>query len=88
MNQSLPMLTVSQLNEYVKSLVDASSFLNKVYVKGEISNFKNHYTGHFYFTLKDDNSRLNAVMFSFLRILYTFRYTFFGKLYTFLFNLL
>ena len=64
MNQSLPMLTVSQLNEYVKSLVDASSFLNKVYVKGEISNFKNHYTGHFYFILKDEQASLKVVMFS------------------------
>ncbi len=57
-------LTVSELNEYVKSLIDGASPLADVYVKGEISNFKNHYgTGHFYFTLKDDGSLIRAVMF-------------------------
>ena len=58
------MLTVSQLNDYVKSLIDSSTFLSHVYVKGEISNFTNHYkTGHFYFSLKDEKSLLKAVMF-------------------------
>ena len=43
-------LSVTQLNEYVKSLVDADVRLRDVYIKGEISNFKNHYsTGHYYF---------------------------------------
>ncbi len=64
MNNGLPILSVSQLNEYVKSLIDSSGFLSKVYIKGEISNFTNHYkTGHFYFTLKDEKSLLKAVMF-------------------------
>jgi exodeoxyribonuclease VII large subunit len=57
-------LTISALNNYIKSLLDKDSFLNKVYLKGEISNFKNHTTGHLYFTLKDDESRINAVMFN------------------------
>ncbi|MBQ2469435.1 MAG: exodeoxyribonuclease VII large subunit [Clostridia bacterium] len=57
-------VSVSQLNEYVKSLVDNDPSLSDVYVKGEISNFKYHTTGHFYFTLKDENSTLNCVMFS------------------------
>ncbi len=57
-------VTVTQLNEYVKGLIDMSAPLTDVYVKGEISNFKNHYgTGHFYFTLKDEGSLLRSVMF-------------------------
>lgn len=57
-------LTVTQLNEYVKRLIDTTPQLSDVYVKGEISNFKNHYsTGHFYFTLKDEGGQLRAVMF-------------------------
>lgn len=55
--------TITELNNYIKLVLDHDSFLNKVYLKGEISNFKRHTSGHLYFTLKDDNSRLNAVMF-------------------------
>ena len=58
-------ITISELNQYVKGLLDDNIFLNKVYLKGEISNFKAHTRGHFYFTLKDEGSRLNAVMFSY-----------------------
>ena len=56
-------IKISDLNNYVKSLIDSEPFLQKVYLKGEISNFKNHTRGHLYFTLKDDDSRLSAVMF-------------------------
>ncbi len=57
-------LTVTQLNEYVKRMIDCTPELTDVYIKGEISNFKNHYaTGHFYFTLKDEESQLRAVIF-------------------------
>ncbi len=57
-------LTVTQLNEYIKRLIDTTPQLTGVYVKGEISNFKNHYgTGHYYFTLKDEGGQLRAVMF-------------------------
>ena len=56
-------LTITEINSYIKSLLDNDSFLHKIYLSGEISNFKNHTRGHLYFTLKDDNSRINAVMF-------------------------
>ncbi len=57
-------LTVTQLNEYIKRIIDTTPQLTGVYVKGEISNFKNHYgTGHYYFTLKDESGQLRAVMF-------------------------
>ena len=49
-------ISVSELNNYIKEKVGNDEFLNNVYIKGEISNFKHHYTGHMYFTLKDENS--------------------------------
>lgn len=57
-------MTISRLNEYIKYKFDEDQNLKKVFIKGEISNFKNHTRGHLYFTLKDDDSRLSAVMFS------------------------
>ena len=65
-------LNISDLNNYIKNILDKDSFLNKVYLKGEISNFKNHTRGHLYFTLKDDNSRISAVMFQSSAIKLTF----------------
>ena len=56
--------TITEVNNYIKLLLDTNSHLNMIYIKGEISNFKNHTRGHLYFTLKDENSRLNAVMFA------------------------
>ena len=56
-------LTVTQINKYIKYKFENDSNLNLVYLKGEISNFKNHSSGHLYFTLKDENSRIMAVMF-------------------------
>lgn len=57
-------LTVSQINTYLKSVIDGDEHLQNIYVSGEISNFTNHYrTGHFYFTLKDEHAALKAVMF-------------------------
>ena len=57
-------ITVTELNEYIKAKIDADGFLSHVSVKGEISNFTNHYkTGHFYFTIKDEGSLIKAVMF-------------------------
>lgn len=56
-------ISVTELNKYVKDKVADDEFLNNVFVKGEISNFKHHYTGHMYFTLKDENSLIKCVMF-------------------------
>ena len=56
-------MTVTDLNLYVKDKFVQDEFLNNVLVKGEISNFKRHYTGHLYFTLKDENSLIKCVMF-------------------------
>lgn len=56
-------ITVTDLNKYIKNKIDGDEMLNNVLVKGEISNFKNHYTGHMYFTLKDENSLIKCVMF-------------------------
>ena len=56
-------ISVTELNKYVKNKVAEDEFLNNVYVKGEISNFKHHYTGHMYFTLKDENSLIKCIMF-------------------------
>ncbi len=56
-------ITVSDLNRYIKAKFDTDIHLNRVYLKGEISNYKHHTRGHLYFTLKDEGSRLNAVMF-------------------------
>ena len=57
-------LTVSQLTKYIKYKLDNDINLREVYLKGEISNFKAHTRGHFYFTIKDEGSRINAVMFA------------------------
>lgn len=57
-------ISVSQLTRYIKYKIDNDTNLNEVFLKGEISNFKAHSRGHFYFTIKDEGSRINAVMFS------------------------
>lgn len=56
-------LTVTQLNEYIRALLDGDPRLGRITVKGEISNFTLHRTGHLYFTLKDDGGVIRAVMF-------------------------
>lgn len=56
-------ITITDLNKYIKEKIAGDEYLQNVYVKGEISNFKNHYTGHLYFTLKDETSLIKCIMF-------------------------
>lgn len=56
-------VSVTELNNIIKSLLENEPFLSDIYVKGEISNFKAHSSGHFYFSLKDETSVVRAVMF-------------------------
>ena len=56
-------ISVSQLNSYIKEKFENDEYLENILVKGEISNFKNHYTGHMYFTLKDETSLIKCIMF-------------------------
>ena len=57
-------ITITELSRYLKNKFDEDSNLREVFIKGEISNFKAHTRGHYYFTLKDEGSRINAVMFA------------------------
>ena len=56
-------ISVTDLNKYIKDKIAGDEVLNNVLVKGEISNYKHHYTGHLYFTLKDENSLIKCIMF-------------------------
>lgn len=60
----MTVISVSQLNNYVKRFIDSNDLLSNVYIKGEISNFKHHSSGHIYLTLKDAGASLKCVMFS------------------------
>lgn len=57
-------ISISELNNYIKAKIDGDEGLRHVFLRGEISNFKRHTRGHLYFTLKDETSRLSAVMFA------------------------
>ena len=56
-------ISVSELNKYIKEKFENDEFFANVLVEGEISNFKHHYTGHMYFTLKDESSLIKCIMF-------------------------
>ena len=56
--------SVSQVNQYIKSLISEDYFLSRIYVRGEVSNCKYHSSGHIYFTLKDRNGAIPCVMFA------------------------
>ena len=55
--------TVTQVNEYIKSLLESAPHLSSIQLKGEISNFTHHKSGHLYFSLKDEGGLIRAVMF-------------------------
>ena len=60
-----PVITVSELNGYIKTMFDSELMMRSIYVAGEISNLSVHArTGHMYFSLKDENASLKAVMFA------------------------
>ncbi len=59
----MQIINVSDLTRYIKQMFDTDQLLGTVYLRGEISNFKRHYSGHCYFTLKDQNSIIRSVMF-------------------------
>ncbi|MBQ7891429.1 MAG: exodeoxyribonuclease VII large subunit [Erysipelotrichaceae bacterium] len=61
---SKPVWSVSALNAYMKQKIDADAFLQGIIIQGEISNFNRHSSGHWYFTLKDERSRISCVMFA------------------------
>ena len=56
-------ITVQELTRYIKTLIEKEYLLANIWVKGEISNFKAHSSGHLYFTLKDNYSSIKVVMF-------------------------
>jgi exodeoxyribonuclease VII large subunit len=62
-------LTISDINRIIKNTIEDNLELRNVYLKGEISNIKYHTRGHLYFSLKDENSKINAVMFNYDRYL-------------------
>ena len=64
MNNEIKYYTITALNRAIKNMFDEKEQLHHIYLKGEISNFKHHSRGHLYFTLKDENSRIAAVMFA------------------------
>ncbi len=55
--------TVTQLNEYIKGMLESDAKLSRIYVRGEISNFTRHSSGHLYFSIKDEGGQIRAVMF-------------------------
>ena len=56
-------ISVTDLNKYIKDKFTEDEYLSNILIKGEFSNFKHHYTGHLYFTLKDENSLIKCIMF-------------------------
>ena len=64
MDNNRPVFTVSDVNQYIKAVLNNDENLKYIYIKGEISNFKMASNGHFYFSLKDEKAMISAMMFS------------------------
>lgn len=67
-----PVLTVTEVTNIIKNLFETNEILRRVYIKGEITNFKHHGSGHMYFTLKDERSQIRCVMFKSSNVLLPF----------------
>lgn len=63
MSQNQPIYTVTQINTYIKSVLDGDRNLSRIYIRGEISNYKRYPSGHHYFSMKDEQGTLRCVMF-------------------------
>ena len=63
MNPQIPVCTVSQLNQHIKTLMDGDGLLSGVFVKGELSNYKVYPSGHHYFSMKDEGGSIRCVLF-------------------------
>ena len=57
-------LTVTALTKYLKHVLESDPHLSKIYLRGEVSNLTKHSRGHYYFSLKDENAQIRAVMFA------------------------
>jgi len=68
-----PIFSVSEATQIIKNLIDSNEILQNIYIRGEISNFKHHLSGHMYFTLKDEKSQIRCVMFRQSNILLSFK---------------
>lgn len=68
-----PIFSVSETTQIIKNLFDSNELLTHIYIRGEISNFKHHLSGHMYFTLKDEKSQLRCVMFRQSNLLLNFK---------------
>ena len=64
MEQQKRIFNVSEVNKYIKMLMDSDPLLTNISIRGEITNFKAHYSGHMYMTIKDETASVKAVMFA------------------------
>jgi len=63
LDKDIRTITVKELNDYVKSILENDQIINNVWIRGEISNLKHAMSGHYYFTLKDDDASISVALF-------------------------